>query len=76
MLVETTPTKGVERANAVMACPNQRVGLVQYNLYAMDVNRGRNCYSCKGFGYLIQNCRRQIIGQVRGMKYEDNCNNR
>jgi len=39
----------------------------------MDVDRGKNYYSCGGFGHLAQNCRRQgIMGQGRRTKYEDN----
>jgi len=26
--------------------------------YAMNINRGKNCYSCGGFGYLAWNCRK------------------
>jgi len=44
--------EGVERTNAVMVHPNQRVGFVQCNPYAMDVDMERNCYSCGGFGHL------------------------
>ena len=61
--------------NVVMVHPNQRAEFVQHNLYTMDVDRGRNCYSCGEFGHLIQNYRRQIMGQGRRMEYEDNCNN-
>ena len=43
----------------------------------MDVDKGRNCYSCGGFGYLVWNCRRQrIMGQGSRVEYEDNHNNR
>ena len=27
--------------------------------YAMEVNRGRNCYACGGFGHIACNCRNQ-----------------
>ena len=69
--------KGVEVINIVMLHPNQRTEFIPCNLYAMEVDRGnRNCYSCRGFGYLAQNCRRQIIGQERRVEYKDNWNNR
>ena len=42
----------------------------------MNVDRGRNCYSCEELGHLVWNCRRQIIGQGRRMEYENNQNNR
>jgi len=44
--------EGVERTNTVIVCPNQQIGFTLYNLHAIDMDRGRNCYSCKGFGYL------------------------
>jgi len=27
------------------------------DLYTIDVDRRRNCYSCGGFGHLARNCR-------------------
>jgi len=39
------------------------------------VNRGRNCYSCGGFGHITRNCRNQeIVGQGRRIEYRDNNN--
>jgi len=32
--------------------PYQGAGFVQHNSYAMEVDKGRNCYSCGGFGHL------------------------
>jgi len=48
----------VERTNTLMAHPQQRIGLMQHNPYAIEVDRGRNCYSCRRFGHLAWNCRR------------------
>ena len=42
----------------------------------MDVDRERNCYNCRRFGYLVWNYRRQSIGQGKRVEYEDNRNNR
>ena len=76
-LTGPAPMKRVERTNIVMVHPNQRVGFALHNLYAMEMDRGsRNCYSCRGFGHLAQNCKKQIMGQERKMEYEDNWNNR
>ena len=39
--------------------------------YIVNVDRRRNCYSCRSFGYLEQNCRSwKIIGQRRRMEYD------
>jgi len=59
MLAGPALIEGVERTNAVIVCPNQQTGFIPY---VMDVDRERNCYSCEGFGHLVQNCRRQIMG--------------
>jgi len=41
----------------------------------IDMDKGRNYYSCGGFGHLAWNCKRQIMGQGRRAEYEDNQNN-
>jgi len=40
------------------------------------MDKGRNYYSCGGFGHLAWNCKRQIMGQERRAEYEDNQNNK
>ena len=43
--------------------------------YMMDVDRERNCYSCRGFGNLVKNHRNQeIIGQGKRIEYGNNVN--
>ena len=64
----------VKRTNMVIVYPNQRVGFVQCNLYAMDVNQGnRNCYNCRGVGHLARNYKnrgiRNRIGKRRKLEY-------
>ena len=45
------------------------------DLYAMDVDRKRNCYSYEGFGYLTRNYKNQdIVGSERRIEYGDNLN--
>jgi len=65
----------MERTNAVIVCPNQRIRFVQHNPYAMEVDKGnRNCYNCGGFGYLARNCinreTENRIGKGRRLEYK------
>ena len=32
--------------------------------YAMEVDRGRNCYACRGFGHIAYHCRNKGRGRV------------
>ncbi len=42
----------VERTNAVMVdAPPRR------DSYMMEVDRGRNCYACGGFGHIAHHCK-------------------
>ena len=70
--------KGVERTNAVIVSPNQWAELVsQCNPYTIEIDQGKNCYSCRGFRHLVRNCRnRDRIGQERRIEYGNNLNNR
>ena len=57
-----------------MVYSQQRVGFAQRNSYAMDVNRGRNCYACGGFGHMAWHCWNKgvenRIGKSRKLEYE------
>jgi len=56
--------EGVERANIVVIrnlLLEQGRGIIRRNSYVMEINRERNCYSCEGFGHLVQNCRNQEV---------------
>ena len=44
--------EGIERTSVVILYLQQREGVVQRNPYAMEVDRGRNCYTCGGFGHM------------------------
>jgi len=87
MTTGPTPIEGVERTNVEMLCPQQREGIVQRNLYTMEVDRGRNCYICRKFRHIARHCRnkgrrarirnsrRLEYGQrkrERSIKYKDN----
>ena len=55
------PMEGVERTNAVVVRgqgAGQGIGApLRRDPYAMEVDRGRNCYACGGFGHMAHNCR-------------------
>ena len=58
--VTTEPAlmEGVERTNAVVVWgQEQEIGAPRRAPYAMEVDRGRNCYACGGFGYMAHHCR-------------------
>jgi len=61
------PMEGVERTNAVVVRgAGQGAGVPpRRDPFAMEVDRGRNCYACGGFGHMAHNCRNQgIRGRV------------
>ena len=51
------PMEGVERTNAVVV-RGQGAGVPQRrDPFAMEVDRGRNCFACGGFGHMARHCR-------------------
>jgi len=60
--------EGIERMNVVVV-REQRQGMrapPRRNPYAIEVDRGRNCYACGGFGHMACHCRNR--GRERPMK--------
>jgi len=57
------PMEGVERTNAVVvrgsgAGVGQNMGAPpRRDPYAMEIDHGRNCYTCGGFGHMARHCR-------------------
>ena len=53
-----TPMEGIERTNAVVVRgQEQMMGTLRRDPYVIKMNRGRNCYTCRGFGYKAYHCR-------------------
>jgi len=44
------------------------MGAPRRDPYAMEINRGRNCYAYRGFGHMAQHCRNR--GQRGRMEQE------
>ena len=64
--------KGVERTNAVVVRGiGQEVGaLPRRDPYALEVDRGRNCYACRGFGHMACHCRNRGGRVAEGRRLE------
>jgi len=69
--------EGVERTNAVVvrgqgAGPSMRAPPRQ-DPYAMEVDRGRNCYACRGFRHMARHCKnrgqRGRVAEGRRLEY-------
>ena len=69
--------EGIERTNVVVV-RGQGVGQgagvpPRWDPYAMEVDRGRNCYACGGFGHMAHHCRNRGRGRPmegRRVQYE------
>ena len=63
----------VEKTNAVVV---RRVGQgagipPRRDLYAMEVDKGRNCYACGSFGHMAHHCRNRGRGRpMNGRRVE------
>ena len=69
--------KGVERTNTVIVRNFlQRQGEreeMRRDSNVIKVDRGRNYYSCRGFGHIMHNYRNpEILDQGRRIEYRDN----
>ena len=71
------PMEGVERTNAVVVRgQGQGAGIPpRRNPFAMEIDRGRNCYACGGFRHMARNCRnrgmRGRVAENRRVEYGD-----
>ena len=58
--------EGVEKTNAVVVRgTGQGAGIPpKWDPYVMEIDRGRNCYACGGFGHMVRHCRNRGRGRV------------
>ena len=82
------PMEGMERTNMVVV-RGQGQGVEippRRDPFAMEIDRGRNCYACGGFGHMARNCRnwgmRGRVAENRRVEYGggrieeiENCSN-
>ena len=63
---ESAPMERVERTNAVIVRGSgQGAGVSpRQDPYAIEVDQGRNCYACRGFGHMAHHCRNQERGRA------------
>jgi len=69
------PMEGVKRTNMVVvrgAGQGQGAGIPpRWDPYAMEVDKGRNCYTCGGFGHMACHCRNRRRGRpMEGRRVE------
>ena len=67
------PMEGIERTNAVVV-RGQNAGIPpRRDPFAMEIDRGRNCFACGGFGHMARNCRnrgtRGRVAENRRVEY-------
>ena len=57
--IEPAPIEGIKRTNVVVVRgAEQSVGVpLRRNPYTMEIDQGRNCYTCGGFGHMAHHCR-------------------
>ena len=67
------PMEEIERTNTVIVRRSEQGARVppRRDPYAMEVDRGRNCYACGGFGHMAQHCRnRERERPIKGRRVE------
>ena len=66
MTTRPAPMEKVERTNVmVVRGQRQRIGVPQRrNPYTIEINRGRNCYVCGGFGHIACYCKNRGRGRA------------
>ena len=78
-IIGPAPIEGVEKMNVVVVRDTeQRSGQgtgvsPRQDSYVMEVDKGRNCYACRGLGHMAHHCRnwgqREKVAEGRRLKY-------
>ena len=74
-LIGPAPMEGIERMNVVVVRGSGQGARVlpRRDPFAMEVDRGRNCYACGGFGHMARHCRnrgqRGRVAEGRRLEY-------
>ena len=67
------PMEGIERMNAVVVRGQGAETPPRRDPFAMEVDRGRNCFACGGFGHMAHHCKNQgmrgRVAENRRLKY-------
>ena len=67
------PMEGIERMNAVVVRGQGAETPPRRDPFAMEVDRGRNCFACGGFGHMAHHCKnrgmRGRVAENRRLKY-------
>ena len=66
MIIGPAPIKGIERTNAVVVRGQEQDTRAppRKNPYTIEVDWGRNCYACRGFGHMAHYCRNRGRGRA------------
>ena len=74
-ITRPAPMKGVERTNVVIVRETEQMmgAPPRRDPYVMEVDRGRNCYACGGFGHMAHHCRnRRRVTEGRRLEFKGN----
>ena len=67
------PMEEIERTNAVVVRGQGAETPPRRDPFAMEVDRGRNCFACGGFGHMAHHCKnrgmRGRVAENRRLKY-------
>ena len=67
------PMEGIERMNAVVVRGTGQELPLRRDPFTMEIDRGRNCFACRGFEHMARHCRnrgqRERVAENRRVEY-------